>query len=138
MTELTSSPCCDHESAKLKAGKIISVEHGEYGDHCIMGLFVVKTEFDYSAELEVFLDAHPEQRVDYKFKEHQFLTALIENGLLQAIEFDTLYLGAYGNGGCRQHNRVGGVELMSSATIKSREKLGRCLPDDEDTSEQAE
>jgi hypothetical protein len=126
------------ESAKLKAGKIISVEHGEYGDHCFMGFFVVKTEFDHAAELEEYLVAHPEQRVDYKFKEHQFLTVLIAKGLLQEIELDTLYLGSYGRGGCGLHTKNAGVELISSATIMSRHNIGRCLPDDDDVVEQAE
>lgn len=84
------------EAQKIaKAGKLLCVDRGEYSDYNVTGFFVALRDFDPRAELDEFLNAHPEQREDYSFEQDMFLAALLAKGLLLEVDYGTLYLGTY-------------------------------------------
>lgn len=80
-----------------KAGKLLCVDSGEYSDYIVHGFFVVLRDFDPLAELAAHLDAHPEQRERYRFRQESYLAALLAKGLLMEVDYGTLYLGGYSN-----------------------------------------
>ena len=81
--------------AIAKAGKLLLVDSGKYSDYQVIGFFVVLRDFDPNAELASYLDANPEQKETYRFKEYSFLAALLAKGLLMEVEFGNLYLTGY-------------------------------------------
>lgn len=80
-----------------KAGKLLCVDSGEYSAYSVHGFFVVLRDFDPLAELAAHMDAHPEQRERYHFRQESYLAALLANGLLMEVDYGTLYLGGYSN-----------------------------------------
>ena len=80
----------------VKAGKLISVEKGEYSDYTVIGFFVALQDFYPMKKLSKYLEKHQDQKRAYAFKEYQFLSYLISAGLLLEIDYGTLFLGTYG------------------------------------------
>lgn len=80
-----------------KAGKLLSIENGEYSDYQVIGFFVVLRDFDPMAELAEHLAADAEQAKPNSFEDEKFLAALLAKGLLLELEYGTLHTGTYGN-----------------------------------------
>lgn len=78
-----------------KAGKLVCVDRGEYSDYEVTGFFVVLRDFNPQEELGEYLNANPQQKVDYCFRPDGLLAKLLEKGLLLEVEYGTLYLGSY-------------------------------------------
>lgn len=78
-----------------KAGMLLCVDSGQYSDYSVVGFFVVLRDFDPMAELAAYLDAHPEQRVRYRFDSRAYFAVLVAKELLMEVKCGTLYLGAY-------------------------------------------
>jgi len=85
------------KQAIAKAGKLLCIDQGEYSDYSVTGFFVVLKDFDPLAELAKHLEANPEQKERYHFREHSYLAFLLAQGLLMEVEYGTLYLGSYGS-----------------------------------------
>jgi hypothetical protein len=81
--------------SKAKAGTLFMVDSGSYSDYSVIGFFVVLKEFNPIAELREYLAARPEQLETYRFKESEYLAAILAKGLLLEIEYSTLHLGDY-------------------------------------------
>lgn len=73
-------------TGKATTGQVIRVERGVYSGYSVVGFFAVLEDFDPHAELEQFLNAHPEQRDTCSFEDDEFLAVLIEKGLLKEVE----------------------------------------------------
>jgi len=76
-----------------RSGMLLCVDSGEYSNYLVTGFFVVLRDFDPRAELDTYLNEHPDQCERYGFEKDQFLSKLLEKGLLLEIEYGTLYLG---------------------------------------------
>lgn len=81
--------------SNAKAGSLLQIEHGEYSDYTVDGFFLVLKDFSPAAEIDMYLDAHPDQKEQYSFKRDAFLAAVLAKGLLLEIEHGTLHLGSY-------------------------------------------
>ena len=79
------------------AGQLLCLDNGEYSDYCVTGFFVVLKDFNPLEELSKYIDANPEQKVNYCFESSAYLAELLAKGFLMEIEYKTLYLGSYNN-----------------------------------------
>lgn len=48
-----------------------------------------------AGKLNAYLDEHPEQLANYRFKEDEYLASLLAKGLLMEVEYGTLHLTEY-------------------------------------------
>ncbi len=83
--------------SKIKAGKLLCVDQGQYSDYQVMGFFVVCLDFNPLDELVTYMGEHPEQKNNYKFESTGFLNFLHKKGYLLEIDYSTLYLSGYSN-----------------------------------------
>jgi hypothetical protein len=79
----------------VKAGRLLSMDSGEYSDYGLNGFYVALRDFNPFEELELYFDANPAQRGSYSFEKDQFIASVIAKGYLLEIEPDNLYLGSY-------------------------------------------
>ncbi len=84
------------ETISIKAGRLLSLERGEYSDKWTIGMFVALRDFTPATELEMYLVEHPEQREDYNGEHDQFLAWLLARGLLLEIDYTPVHIGSYG------------------------------------------
>jgi hypothetical protein len=86
------------ETTDFKKGDVVVVTAGEYSDYRDEADFVVLKDFNIKAVGWDYLDEHPRQKLDYKFKRTEFLAWLCAQGYTDDIGVHTpeLYMGDYG------------------------------------------
>lgn len=91
---------------RIPAGKLILISNGQYSSYEVFTVVEVLQEFDAAAELRSYYEQHPEQRGEYRMAESQFITWLIERGLIKEIDYGEFYLQ-----GRWDHTKKDGQEL---------------------------
>lgn len=78
----------------IEEGVILKVDEGEYDGYYVIGFYKVIKSFDWKQELTLF--KNQEDYDDY-FSGEDFTFFLRENGYLERIKYNTLYLGSCGD-----------------------------------------
>lgn len=81
---------------EIRTGETIVFSTGEYSDYYIQGTFRALRDIDPEAELEAWLQEHPEQRKDNNFDSCRFLAWIISGGLVEPTDYVEWHLDDYG------------------------------------------
>ena len=84
------------ERPMAEAGKLLSIESGEYSDYGVWGFFVVLRTFDPFEERDKFKEREevPKEKTG-GFSRSKFLAYLLSEGLLLEINYSTIHMGQY-------------------------------------------
>lgn len=79
----------------ITQGKLLLVSSGEYSSYNIAGVYRVLKEIDPNLMIRGWLEAHPEQKERYHFREDDFINWVEDIGFLEKIETSEWYLTGY-------------------------------------------
>jgi len=94
------------EKKILKSGSLLMIDCGEYSDYSVLGFFVVLNGFDPIEEKELFLEKNPNCKEHYNFDNDKYIGFLISKGYLMEVDYNSLYLGGYGEGDLELYNKL--------------------------------
>lgn len=75
-----------------KAGKLLSLECGEYSSYQVLGFFVVLQDFDPIVQVGLYLVDHP-MKGGRIFDGDGYLAWLLRKGFLMEVDFETIHIG---------------------------------------------
>lgn len=86
----------DERRPMAEAGKLLSIETGEYSDYGVWGFFVVLRTFDPFEERDKFKEREevPKEKTG-GFSRSKFLAYLLSEGLLLEISYSTIHMSQY-------------------------------------------
>lgn len=87
------------QNLDLKAGELIVFSEGEYSDYGYQGAFVVlkDAKSDDLLAMAREIQAKEDEELDWARKPDIFVSAVIREGYLAAIDLREIHLGAYGD-----------------------------------------
>jgi hypothetical protein len=80
--------------AIIRAGAWFTVSTGEYRDYIVWGVFRATQDIDTDAEIDKWLEAHPEQKAPCLFDERTFFADMARRGLVHGVPSYEWHLGS--------------------------------------------
>lgn len=74
---------------------LVIATEGAYSDYCVIGIFRWLGEYEPKEYLRMYLEEHPEQRVEYRFHPEAFVAWLQKTNLIEEVQHKELHLGSY-------------------------------------------
>lgn len=74
---------------------IVLTTSGCYSDYSVEGIFYWKSDKQPKEIFDEWLEAHPEQREEYRFSSSEFVGWLNQIGAIEDVPFKSMHLGDY-------------------------------------------